>query len=78
MLRRTSGSPPVRRSFLTPLRMKALHSRSSSSSDQDLGLGQEGHVFGHAIDAAEVAAIRHRDAQIGDMPAEWIDHLRIR
>ena len=31
MPRRTSGSPPVRRSLLTPLAMKALHSRSSSS-----------------------------------------------
>jgi hypothetical protein len=41
---------------------------------QHLGLGQEGHVLGHAVDAAEVAAIRHRDAQIGDMPAEGVDH----
>ena len=41
---------------------------------QDLGLRQEGHVFGHAIDAAEVAAIRDRDAQVADMPAEGVDH----
>jgi hypothetical protein len=41
---------------------------------QHLGLGQEGHVLGHAIDAAEIAAVRHRDAQIGDMPAKRIDH----
>src|SRR5919108_402929 len=31
---------------------------------------QESHVFSHAIGAAEVAAIRHRDAQIGDAAAE--------
>ena len=30
--RRTSGSPPVSRSLRTPRAMKALHSRSSSSS----------------------------------------------
>ena len=32
MPRRTSGSPPVSRSLRTPRSMKALHSRSSSSS----------------------------------------------
>ncbi len=42
---------------------------------EHLGLGQEGHVLGHAIDAAEVAAIRHRDAQVGNMPAEGVDHV---
>ena len=39
---------------------------------QKVALGQEGHVLGHAIDAAEVAAVRHRDAQIGDRPAERV------
>ena len=32
MLRRTSGSPPVSRSFLTPRSMNAVETRSSSSS----------------------------------------------
>ena len=32
MLRRTSGSPPVSLSFLTPRSMKTLQTRSSSSS----------------------------------------------
>jgi len=41
---------------------------------QQFRLGQKGHVLRHAIDAAEVAAVRHGDAQIGDVPAEWIDH----
>src|SRR5690606_17273064 len=35
---------------------------------------QEGHVLGHAIGAAEVAAIGHRDAQIGDRPPEGVNH----
>jgi hypothetical protein len=36
-------------------------------------LGQEGHVLGHAIDAAEVAAVGHRHAQIGDRAPERVD-----
>ena len=38
---RTSGSPPVSRSFLTPRRTKAEHSRSSSSSDSTSALGRK-------------------------------------
>ena len=41
---------------------------------QDLGLGQEGHVFRHAVDTAEVAAVSDRNPEIGDRPAEGIDH----
>ena len=33
---------------------------------QDLRLGQKGHMLGHAVDAAKVAAVRHRHPQIGD------------
>ena len=40
---------------------------------QHVLLRQEGHVLRHAIDAAEVAAVGHRDAQIGDRPAERVD-----
>ena len=70
---RTSGSPPVRRSLRTPRRRRREHSRSSSSRRQQLGLGQEGHVLRHAVDAAEVAAVGHRDAQIGDGAPKRID-----
>ena len=70
--RRTSGSPPVRRSLRTPVAMKALHSRSSSSGEQ-IGLRQERHVLRHAIDAAEVAAVGHRNAQIRDRAPERVD-----
>ncbi len=40
---------------------------------ENVGLGQEGHVFRHAIDAAEIAAVRDRHAQVSDGAAEWID-----
>ena len=40
---------------------------------QQLLLGQEGHVFGHAVDAAEIAAVGDGDAQIGDRALERID-----
>ena len=30
--------------------------------------------LGHAVDAAEVAAIRHGDAEVGDVAAERVDH----
>jgi hypothetical protein len=41
---------------------------------QDVLARQEGHGLGHAIDAAEVAAVGDRDPQIGDVPAEGVDH----
>ena len=37
---------------------------------------QKLHVLGHAIDAAEIAAVGHRHAQIGDGPAEGVDERR--
>ena len=40
-LRRTSGSPPVKRSFRTPLAMNAEQSRSSSSSVSKSALGRK-------------------------------------
>jgi hypothetical protein len=40
---------------------------------EQVTLGQKRHVLGHAIDTAEVATIRHRHAQIADMPAEGIN-----
>ena len=40
---------------------------------EQVRLRQEVHVLGHAIDAAEVAAVRHRHAQIGDRARERID-----
>ena len=66
MFLRTSGSPPVSRSLRTPWRMKAEHEAVELLQGQNLLFRQKGHVFRHAIDAAEVAAVGHRDPQIGD------------
>ena len=41
---------------------------------QQLRLRQKVHLFRHAIDAAEVAAVGHRYAQIGDGASKRIDH----
>ena len=43
---------------------------------QQVGLRQERHVLRHAVDAAEIAAVGHRDAQIGDRAPERIDQRR--
>src|SRR5687768_4238737 len=40
---------------------------------EEVALREEMHVLRHAVEAAEVAAVRHRDAQIGDRPPERID-----
>src|SRR6478672_9128709 len=45
---------------------------------QDLLFRQKGHVFRHAVNAAEIATVGHRDPQIGDLAAKRIDQLRDR
>src|SRR5215469_1124732 len=60
----------------------ALHSladeRGASAlklfESQQVPLRQEAHVLGHAIDAAEVAAVSDRHAEIGDWAAKRINH----
>ena len=66
MSRRTSGSPPVIRSLRTPCATKTRADAVELLQGQEVPLRQEGHVLRHAVDAAEVASVRHRDAQIGD------------
>jgi hypothetical protein len=39
---------------------------------QDFRFRQKRHVFRHAVDAAEIAPIRHQDAQIGNGAAERV------
>ena len=41
---------------------------------EQLGLGQEGHLLGHAVDAAEIAAVGDRQPDVGDLPSERIAH----
>jgi hypothetical protein len=43
---------------------------------EEVLLRQEGHVLGHAVDAAEVAAVRHRDPEVGDRAGEGVDKRR--
>src|SRR5213593_4116930 len=43
---------------------------------QDLGLGQKGHVFRHAIDAAEVAPVCDRYPEIADGPSVRVAHFK--
>ena len=43
---------------------------------QQVALGQERHVLRHAVDAAEVAAVRDRDAQVGNGARKGIDQRR--
>src|SRR5690606_19946830 len=45
---------------------------------QDFPLWEEGHVLRHAVDATEVAAVRDRHAQVGDLPAVAVDQRRFR
>jgi DUF971 family protein len=66
MFLRTSGSPPVRRSLRTPFVDEGGAQPVELLERQHFPLGQEGHVLGHAVDAAEVAAVGHRYAQIAD------------
>ena len=40
---------------------------------EQVGLRQERHVLRHAIDAAEIAAVGHRNAQIGDGAMKRVD-----
>ncbi len=42
---------------------------------QQILLRQEGHILGHAIGAAEIAAVGDRDAQIADCATEGVDHV---
>lgn len=42
---------------------------------QHLDAGQEMHVLGHAVDAAQVAAVRHRQANVGDVAPEAVYEL---
>ena len=44
---------------------------------QEVGLGQELHVFRHAIDASEIAAVGDRHPQIGDGAGKRVDQGRV-
>ena len=77
--RRTSGSPPVSRTEVTP--SAAGHRRHPDDlvEGEQCSAGQEGHaVLGHAVDAAEVAPVGDRDAQVVVDPAVGVDQRAAR
>ena len=78
-LRRSSGSPPVSRIFVTPRPAKTRASRSISSNDQHLVAAQEPEartedLLRHAVGAAEVAAVGERDAQVAQRAVQTVFH----
>ena len=65
--RRTSGSPPVRRRSVTPIAREQPHEALDLLEAEDLRALEPGQALGgHAVLAAEVAAVGDRDAQVGD------------
>ena len=67
MFLRTSGSPPVRRSFFTPRRMNAPRQPVQFLQCAGFPPSAERHVFRHAINAAEIAPVGHRHAPKSEM-----------
>ena len=62
---RTSGSPPVMRSAVTPRLRATRATRVISSNVRSSVLAEEREaLLGHAVDAAQVAAIGDRDAKV--------------
>ena len=71
---RTSGSPPVSRSLLTPKPAATRTNRSISSNVRISTSRHETHVLGrHAVEAADIAAIGDADPQVRVHAAEAID-----
>ena len=75
--RRTSGSPPVMRIFSTPFATNARARRVDLLEVEQLRARQElvvapEDLLRHAVDAAEVAAVGDRDAQVAQRAAETI------
>ena len=76
--RRTSGSPPVMRSFSTPIAGEHARQALDLLERQQLLAAQELELLAedllrHAVDAAEVAAVGDRDAQIPHGPGELVE-----
>ena len=70
---RTSGSPPVRRMRSTPRRAEDVGEPADLLEVQDVLAGEPGVVLlGHAVGAAQVAAVRHRQAEVAERTAEAV------
>ena len=78
--RRTSGSPPVSRILRTPPVDEHARDARDLLERQQLLPVEEAVVAAvdllrHAVDAAEVAAVGDRDAEIAKRPAEGVEHV---
>ena len=72
---RSSGSPPVSLTLETPSDVNKPVSRTSSSNVRIDSRGKPGVVgFRHAIPAAEIAAVRDREAKTAEGTREGIAH----
>ncbi len=76
--RRNRGSPPVSRIFSVPSPAKRRGQAGDFLESQHVVLRQKVVAasedrLGHAIAAAEIAAIRHRDAQIAQRPMQLVE-----
>ena len=64
MSRRTSGSPPVKRTLSIPRRHGDPHEPLDLLEAQQGRARQELDLLGHAVDAPDVATVRHTDPQV--------------
>ena len=68
------GSPPVRRIFSTPSARKTSTSARQLLEREDVGARQPARtLLRHAVGAAQVAAVRDREPQVAERPAEAIE-----
>ena len=66
---RTSGSPPVRRTLLIPSAGRGLDHARDLFQPEDLLMRAQRYTLGrHAVDAAQIATIGHRNAEIVELP----------
>ena len=63
--RRSRGSPPVSADLVDAQGTATRHKRSISSKSEFAARGELGPCFGHAVEAADIAAVGDADAQIG-------------
>ena len=71
--RRTSGSPPVRRIFLIPRPAATPDDALDLLEGQKLVAGEEGDRLGHAVNAADVAAVGDADPEVRVDPTKRVD-----
>ena len=74
--RRASGSPPVRRMSCTPmLASSADEPRDLLVAEDVVAVQPRQALGGHAVLAAEVAAVGDRDADVADVATVAVDEL---